>query len=178
MDWKEIAAKISSLAPVIGGAIGGPIGGLAGTAVSILAKAFGLPETSKAEDVLKSISGDPEWQLKVMVAENEFKLKIKELELMSTKAYLADVQSAREREKSVVQSTGKKDWNLYLTAWVVICGFFWLTYWLMTRSLPAGQNDVVFMLFGALSTGFGTVLAYFFGSSKGSAEKTELMAKK
>ena len=47
---------------------------------------------------------------------------------------------------------------------------------LMQYKLSEGSNEVVFMLFGALATGFGTVLQYFFGSSKSSSDKTQLMA--
>ena len=43
----------------------------------------------------------------------------------------------------------------------------------MFRQLPQGSNDVVFMLFGALASGFGVVLQYFFGSSKSSSDKTK-----
>ena len=48
----------------------------------------------------------------------------------------------------------------------------------MNIPLPDGSSDVVFMLFGALVTGFGTVLQYFFGSSKSSTDKTSLLAGK
>jgi hypothetical protein len=40
----------------------------------------------------------------------------------------------------------------------------------------AATSPAVYMLFGALSAGFGSVMQYFFGSSKGSADKTQLMA--
>ena len=73
--------------------------------------------------------------------------------------------------------TGAKEWNLYILAWIVVAGFFALCGILMKYKLPEGSNDVVFMLFGALSTGFGTVLTYFFGSSKSSGDKTKLMAR-
>jgi hypothetical protein len=45
-------------------------------------------------------------------------------------------------------------------------------------ALPPGQNEVIFMLFGAISSGFGQVLGFFFGSSKSSADKTQLLGKK
>jgi len=45
----------------------------------------------------------------------------------------------------------------------------------MRIKIPEGSNQVVFLLFGALATGFGQVLQYFFGSSKSSAEKTQLL---
>ncbi len=65
--------------------------------------------------------------------------------------------------------------NRYILAWVVVLGFYILTYFLMTKAIPKESNQVVFMLFGSISTGFGTVLAYFFGSSQGSEAKTEML---
>ena len=38
-----------------------------------------------------------------------------------------------------------------------------------------GNNPVLDILFGGLVSGFATVLGYFFGSSKGSADKTHLL---
>jgi hypothetical protein len=174
MDWKEIAAKITSLAPAVGAALGGPVGGAAGTAISLLAKALGIQESEATPDKIGAALSGPvdEWKFKLLTAENEFKLKMKELELMEIKAYLADVQGARERERSIVQATGKKDVNLYVLAWTIIAGFFGLVGILVFVAVPQDSSGVVYMLFGALSAGFGAVIQYFFGSSAGSAEKS------
>lgn len=70
----------------------------------------------------------------------------------------------------------KKDYFLYITAWAVLAMFFILTAVLMFFPLPEASSQAVFMLFGALASGFGTVLQYFFGSSKGSSDKTKMLA--
>jgi len=177
MDWKEIAGKITDIAPTLGGAVGGPVGTAVGLAVSVLAKAFGLKSDAKPEEIAQAISADPEARLKLLIAENEFKLKQRDQDIDELKARLGDVQSARAREVELVKTTGKRETNQYVLAWTVIIGFFGLIVALMRTTLPPGVSEVTFMLFGALATGFGTVLNYFFGSSKGSAEKTGLLAK-
>jgi len=58
-----------------------------------------------------------------------------------------------------------------------VLGFFGLIGALMFVEIPTKQSEVMFMLFGTLSAGFGAVIQYFFGSSKGSSEKTEHIAK-
>jgi len=63
----------------------------------------------------------------------------------------------------------------YILSWVVVLGFYILTYILMIKPIPKDSNQVVFMLFGTISTGFGTVLGYFFGSSQSSVEKDHLL---
>ena len=177
MDWKELAAKLTDLAPAFG-SLFGPIGAGVGTAISVLAKAFGLQPNAKPEEIYEAIKADPEAHLKFIIADNEFKLKQREQDIDELKARLGDVQSARSREVELVKTTGKREANQYILAWTVIIGFFCLIAALMRTSLPAGVSEVTFMLFGALATGFGTVLNYFFGSSKGSAEKNLLFTGK
>ena len=72
----------------------------------------------------------------------------------------------------------KSEKNLYFLAWVVVIGFFVLTGMMMRTTMPPENVGPVNQLFGALAAGFGVVLAYFFGSSKGSAEKNALLAGK
>jgi dolichol kinase len=68
--------------------------------------------------------------------------------------------------------------NLYILAWVVVGGFFLLTGLMMLIPELDGRsnNAMVNIMFGGLVSGFATVLGYFFGSSKGSTDKTQLLA--
>ncbi len=93
--------------------------------------------------------------------------------LEEIKLWFADIQGARQREMEIVKATGSKDINLYVLAWAMVAGFFALLGFLLFVPVPADQSGVVFMLFGALSSGFGSVIGYFFGSSKGSSDKTQ-----
>jgi len=176
MEWKDITSLVANVAPSIGSTLAGPAGGGIGLAVSALLRAFGLTSEAKPEDVSKLITTDPEAHLKLMIAEQDFQLKMREQDVEELKSRLNDIQNARQREVELTRMTGRREWNLYLTAWCVITGFFLLCFYLMRVKLPEGSNEVVFMLFGALASGFGAVLNYFFGSSKGSAEKTEILA--
>lgn len=47
---------------------------------------------------------------------------------------------------------------------------------LMFKGIAPGSTGVEMMLFGTLSTGFGTVLGYFFGTSKSSGDKDKIIA--
>ena len=73
----------------------------------------------------------------------------------------------------------KKDLNAYILAWLIVLGFFALTIYLLHLVHTGGQikdqTGSVFMLLGTVSTAFGIVVQYFFGSTKGSAEKTAAM---
>ena len=156
--------------------VGVPIAGAVG-AVGALGRAFGLGSTAKPEDVLAAISADPEIRLKAMVADNDFKAEMGRQALQAAKEeteririQLADVQSAREREKSVKDNVNK------ILAYSIVGGFLamvgaTLLGYAKVESVLAGT------LVGYLSAKCEQVLAYYFGSSKGSAEKTALLAK-
>lgn len=176
--WQDVAATVANLAPGVGAAIGGPIGAGAGIAIKVLAGIFGIKSTNpQPEEVIKAIQGDPQAALKLELARIDFERFKLQTDLDQTKTYLADIQSARDREKSIVQSTGKKDINLYVLAWTILSGFFGLIAVLVFVTVPQDSSGVIYMLFGALSAGFGSVIQYFFGSSAGSAAKSQAMEK-
>lgn len=181
MDWKDVGNAIADFAPGLAGVLGGVFGGgavgtLASTGVAAICSALGLKSTAKPDEVLEAIKSNPEAVLKLKQAEIDFKIKMGEQKLEETKAYLQDTASARNREVEITKATGKRDINQYVLAWVMVSGFFGLTGILLFHSIPLAQNNVVFMLFGALAAGFGSVMNYYFGSSKGSFEKTQLLA--
>jgi len=184
MDWKDIAGTVTKVAPLLGTAIGGPIGGAMGGVIAVLGNALGLtPKETTPDKINQVLATDPQAAVKLAEIEANNKVELQKLILEQSrlvieekKADFADTDSARKRETAIVQATGKQDINIYVLAWVVVFGFFALTVVLMKWPIPAGQNEVVFMLFGGLVSGFSTVLGYFFGSSRGSLMKSHLLA--
>lgn len=77
-----------------------------------------------------------------------------------------------EMEKST------KDFYQYGLATVLVLGYFVVLWALLKWPVPAENKDAVNILFGILSASVGAVVGYFFGSSKGSAEKNEMLAGK
>ncbi|MBA7559897.1 hypothetical protein ES708_01515 [subsurface metagenome] len=176
MDWKNVASMVTKAAPMLGTLVGGPVGGAAGTAIKLIAGALGVEETPDAIEA--ELRANPDALLKLKEIEMNSKVELERLFLEQEIARLADVSDARGRQIEHEKATGKADTNLYVLAWTVVAGFFGLMAMLCFKTLPADSNGVIFMLFGALATGFGQVLQYFFGSSKSSAEKTNLMARR
>lgn len=60
---------------------------------------------------------------------------------------------------------------------LIVTGFFFILYVIFKKALPDGNKDIGLLVIGALIAKFGDVVAYFFGSSKGSADKTEMINK-
>ena len=154
------------------------MGGAVGAVIPLIANALGLtPEETTPERVNSLLLTDPTAAVKLAELEMNHKIELEKLVLQRAAMDFADTADARKRQVDSEKATGKRDYNLYILAWTVVIGFFVLCFALMKMVLPPGQNDVVFMLFGGLNSGFSLVLGYFFGSSKGSSEKTLLLGK-
>lgn len=179
MSWDNIKEFFGSVAPAIGTALGGPAGGAVG---ALIATALGVD--NDAEAVAKALRTDPSLAIKVKELENQALQmhydaidKQRQAELDELKTYICDIQSARSRQVEHEKAVGGSDINFYVLAWVIVLGFFGLMATLMFVEIPIKQTEVMFMLFGTLSAGFGAVIQYFFGSSKGSADKTAHITK-
>jgi len=177
MDWVDVGKTVKKYAPVLGTVIGGPVGGAIGGAVSLITSLFGIEdEEPTPEKVIEAIKADPQAAAKLRKLEMDHITELRKLALESDRMFLGDTADARDREIQVTKATGRREVNLYILAWIVVAGFFALCAVLFFKILPQGSSEIVFMLFGALSAGFGQVLQYFFGSSKASAEKTRLLS--
>ncbi|MFA5354214.1 MAG: hypothetical protein WC291_08285 [Thermodesulfovibrionales bacterium] len=169
--WNVVKKGLAGVAPILGNAILPGVGGVAG---SLVAQVLGVdPEPEIVSTAL--LNATPEQITALKQAEYTHQERLIELATENDKAYLSDVQNARQREVDITSATGERDINLYILAWVVVCGFFSLVGMLMYVTLPDRNIGPINQLFGAMAAGFGMVLAYFFGSSKGSSEKTEAL---
>lgn len=169
--WQTIKGTVGKIAPLLGNAILPGIGGIAGT---LLAEALGVENNPDKIDIALQ-NATPEQIANIKKLEYTHKEKLIEFGIEKDRIYIQDVQNARQREIAIVQATGGRDINLYVLAWVIVGGFLSLCGILLFTPIPEGQSDVIYLLLGGLVTGFATVLGYFFGSSKGSSDKTKLL---
>ena len=173
--WKSIKGLVTKVAPILGNAILPGVGGIAG---SIVAEVLGADPEDPAEIEMKLANATPEQIKELKQAAMQHKERLTELAIEQEKTYLADRQDARQRELELTKTTGKRDTNLYILAWTVVVSFFLTVGILIFADIPEGQNEILYMLLGVLGTGFITVIQYFFGSSKSSTDKTQLLAVK
>lgn len=106
-------------------------------------------------------------QIEIMKIDFE-KIKLDtESKLQSKKMIFDDKTNARGREVEVTKSTGKRDYALIALAVVIVIGFFagLVSLVFVTLDKGSGTYELLYMMFGALITKFGTVVDYFFGSS-------------
>ena len=147
--------------------VGAPVGAAIG-AVGALSRAFGLGSASKPEDVLNAISADPEIRLKAMVAENDFKVKMRESEIEELRLELSDIKSAREMNIAKNDSVNKILSYGIVLAFIITVGMTLLGY-AKVESALAGT------LIGYLSAKCEQIIAFHFGSSRGSQAKTDML---
>lgn len=166
MEWLKI---IKTVAPTVASALGSP---LAGLAISALGSMFGIEEPT--QDKIKSYieKGQLTGEQIVQLKELELKYKNEEEERGFRYAELAfkDVYSARNREVLTKDSTNK------ILAFIIVAAFltiaiFVLAGWAKAETVLAGT------IIGYVSAKCEQVLSYYFGSTKSSARKTELIAK-
>jgi hypothetical protein len=165
-DWKSI---VRTVAPVLGTALGGPLGGMA--ARTIAGAVLGNEDASEEEISAALQSASPETLLALKRADQEFAVKMKELDLDEIKLANQDRDSARRREIET------KDKMPALIAFAALVGFFGILSAMVFLELPSGSEQPLAVMLGALGALVGQIGNYYFGSSAGSAKKNEMLAR-
>lgn len=181
MDLRELGKTIISAAPALGAALAGPAGGGVGLAIKALASAFGLSPDATSEAVTAAVTADPEQQIKLIVADQSFKIEMRKQETAEFIAALMDVQDARKKATEETKVTGRRDYNLYVIAYAILGGYLGLVAFLAVANIWYGKpikddSGILFMLIGNLSTMAGGVLGYYYGTTQQSSRKTGLLA--
>ena len=144
---------VGAVAPTLGTALGGPLGGMA---ANMIAEVLGVPNTPKA--IEKAIAeATPEQMLELKKAEQDFEVRMKELDVDVFKLETQDKQDAR----------GKfgKDWTARIMGIATVGGF--LGYIFMVTIQPPEQNSeaLINLVLGYLGGLASAVISFYFGAS-------------
>lgn len=71
-----------------------------------------------------------------------------------------------------------KEIYMYALGALVVAAFMALLVVLVYVAIPEANSDLLYLSVGALIGYVGAVISYFFGSSKGSADKNEMLKNK
>ena len=117
-SWKEIAEKISDMAPVLGTAIGGPTGGAIGVGVKALAKVFGLSDDASPDEIMEVIKQDPDAMVKLKIAEMDFTARMRGLDIEEQKVedtpYLEGLKTKTIPWVDALHKMGRQITNYYI----------------------------------------------------------------
>lgn len=164
MSWKDDLAKI---APTVASALGGPF---AGAAVKFLSNKLLGTDSGTEADLEQFIStASPETLLSIKNSDNEFKVSMQKLGVDVFEIEANDKKDARLNNKhSIMPAVLSVSLSL-----VVIC-IVYMLFWVV---IPEGSRDVLFMILGIILKEWGGAMQYWFGTTRGSAEK-DIRAKK
>ena len=168
MNWREIAKEY---APALALAVAPPFGAIAAGAVKI---ALELTEDATEAQVATAMKrATPEQIASLRQAEMDFLIKREEYALAQSKIDADDRASARDREAKLA-AAGVKDSTTRNLAYLIVCSGL-----AMAAAMMAGLSKidsvVAGTVLGYVMSEMKQVSAYYFGSSSGSARKTELI---
>ena len=176
MSFKRVLGKIVPIAASV--ATSGVLGGGVASQIKSILNVGDKPTEAEIEAALAKASPEQYVALHALEArtrEQAIKadLKLAELDVEREKVHQADRASARERQVQTKDSTPT------VLAYIVTGSTFAMTAWLIAHGPPedAAAATIVGALYGYAWSSVQTVLTYYFGSSLGSKDKTEAMAK-
>lgn len=159
---------VRTVAPSIASAVGGPLAGMATRAIS--EALLGKPDGSEQELTEAAARATPEQLLALKQAEQDFAVKMRELDIDLERIASEDRSSARNREVAT------RDWTPRVLAGLVTGGYFGVLFYMLRNGLPQhGGSEAMLVMLGTLGTAWGGIMAYYFGSSAGSKAKDEAM---
>ena len=169
MDFTQL---LKTVAPWIGTALGGPLGGMA---VQAAADALGISDKT-VDAVKQALSGaTPEQMLALKQADQNFALKMQELGFKQL-ADLEAIAAGDRKDARALQGATRSIVPAMLSGLVTI-GYFGILVGLLKGWLTVADNSqAMLLMLGSLSTGWGVVMAFWFGTTAASGRKTELLA--
>lgn len=158
---------LDAVAPTIASALPGPLGPIAKKAVTDL---LNLDVDSTNEEIEKTLAtANPEMLERLRKLDVDFKLQMRKLDVDLEALHAGDRASARAREIAL------RDWTPKVLAILIVGGYGFVQYFLLTQPLPVDSREIIMRSLGTIDMALGMMLAYYYGSSSGSARKTELM---
>ena len=154
MKFGLIKNVIGAIAPTLGTALGGPMGGMAAKMISDV---LGVPNNPKAIEKAMA-NATPEQMLELKKVEQDFEVKMKELEVDVFKLETEDIQDARGKFS--------KDWTARIIGVLVVGGF--MGYIFLVTLQPPEQNSeaLINLVLGYLGGLASAIISFYFGASQ------------
>ena len=165
-DWKKVVVTV---APALGAALGGP---LVGTALAAVSQAvLGKPDATEEELAPAVAAASPDTLLKLKQADFDFKARMHELDLDVFKAEAADRDSARQMFKVNI-------WPQTVAGALFMVAYFVTLLMVLNGTVKTDKEwqPVLTTLLGMMGAGVTQFLAWLYGSTLGSREKTAALA--
>ncbi len=165
-DWKTL---VRNIAPALGTALGGPAGGMA---VKFIAdKMLGNADASEADVKDFLLSASPEQMVTLRQIDNDFSRAMAQIGVDLERINADDRASARSM---AVQTSLNPQ---IILACIYVLAFSAILYLVFAKELAMSseQENMANYLLGILSAGLMQIMSFFYGSSKSSQDKNDLL---
>lgn len=120
-----------------------------------------------------------EWQMEIHRLEHEYRMAEMQADVEAFKAEVQDKDSARNREIQFMQANGgKRDWLMGAVIIAGLAAFIGVVCVLTFIRIPAENQRLADMCFGAVMTVGTSIFSYYVGSSRGSRMKDEALRRR
>jgi len=144
---------VGAVAPTLGTALGGPMGGMA---ANMIAEVLGVPNNPKSIEKAMA-EATPEQMLELKKVEQDFEVKMKELEVDVFKLETEDVQDARGKFS--------KDWTARIMGMATVGGFLGYIFLITLQPPEANSEALVNLILGYLGGLASAIVSFYFGAS-------------
>lgn len=158
MKWSDVGRTAARLAPALGTAILGPAGAAVG---ALVAAAYGVDNTPDA--VAQAIAADPNAAITLR------EIELRHAETIAT-LIMQDVQHARESH-----TASRMPAIITLLLAVMTIGAFSV---LALVEIPISNREAMVLITGQVLGAFAAAVAYWIGSSRGSAMKQDAIERR
>ena len=165
-DWKAV---IGAVAPTMATMLGGPLAGMAVKALSL--GLLGKEDANLNEVATAVVSGNADVLEKIKQIDAQLQVRMRELDIDLARLEVDDRKSAREREAATSDPTTR------ILAYMFVIIYFLVIWAVWKFPIDPNVNDLLMILIGILTGALTQILNYYFGSSSGSAQKSNVLAK-
>jgi hypothetical protein len=133
-----------------------------------LINGLGLAPDASKDDIMKAVAGaTPEQLIRIKEIESKMILDLKTLDVDMERLQVDNTKDARAREVA----TG--DWTPRILSFLIVGLYIGVQAYVLGFVIPEGSINIAMRSLGTLDAAVGLVLGYYFGSSVGSAKKTD-----
>jgi len=155
---------LTKVLPWISAAATCNIPALVGLASGVIGTALGKPVASTTDAIAEAVAGaTPEQMIALKTAENDFAAKMQSMGF----AHQEDLEkiAADDRASARVRETTLRDKLPSILALFITVGLFGLLATMLKVTIPPDNEKLMDIMLGALTTGWVSVVSYYFGSS-------------
>jgi len=165
--FKEIVSK---MVPFIGSLLGGPLGEEAGSALSYLLTG---DKNSSEENISAALqNATPSQIVALKQLDEQYQEKVLSVQLAEHQMDNEDIANARNRN---IQLHDKMP--IFLSI-IVLTMFFSILLLFMLYPIQSSSKDIIQILIGSLAIWCGQAVNFYFGSTRGSQKKTDILSEK